>query len=297
MSLDEYRAFVRVVEDGSFTAAARSLGVSKSFVSKQISRLEDRLGVRLLNRTTRQVTPTDAGNQFHKRALAFLGEIEEAEAEAQQASASPRGTLRVSLPMSFGLRYLSPLLAEFLEANQEVRIDADYSDRKVDVVAEAFDVAVRIGALADSSLVGKKLAPMSLHVLASPEYWETHPRPQNPAELAEHEVLLYRYISANHTQSWDFKVKGGQSTSVRVSGRLLANAGEALRDAAISGLGVARLPDFLVCDAIEGGVLEPVLEEWRNETGAIWAIFPHNRHVSTTVRLFVDFLADRLKAT
>ncbi len=296
MSLDEYRAFVRVVEDGSFTAAARTLGVSKSFVSKQISRLENRLGVRLLNRTTRQVTATDAGTQFHKRALAFLSEIEEAEAEAQQASSSARGTLRVSLPMSFGLRYISPLLAEFLAENTEVRIDADYSDRKVDVVAEGFDLAVRIGALADSSLVGKKLAPMSLHVVAAPEYWESRAKPENPADLAKHEALLYRYISANHRQNWEFKAKGGSSATVRVTGRLLANAGEALRDAAISGLGVARLPDFLVCDAIAGGDLEPVLEEWRNETGAIWAIFPHNRHISATLRLFVDFLAERLKA-
>ena len=297
MALDEYRAFVRVVEHGSFTDAARSLGVSKSFVSKQVSRLEDRLGVRLLNRTTRQVSPTPVGIQFYQRAVSFLTDVDDAEAEAQHTSGSPRGSLRISLPTSFGLQHLSPVIAEFLLENPSVKVDADYSDRKVDVVAEAFDVAVRIGALADSSLVGRKLAQMSLHVVASPAYWDEHGRPAHPKELSDHHALLYRYIAANHTQSWDFRPPKREATSVRVSGRLLTNAGESLRDAAEAGLGIARLPDFLVRDAVAVGRLEPQLEDFRSETSAIWAIFPHNRHVSATVRAFVDFLAEKIRGS
>jgi DNA-binding transcriptional LysR family regulator len=296
MALDEYRAFIRVVEHASFTDAARSLGVSKSFVSKQVSRLEDRLGVRLLNRTTRQVSPTPVGVQFYQRTVVFLTEIDDAEAEAQHISGTPRGALRVAFPLSFGLQHLSSIISEFLVKNPHVKADADYSDRKVDVVAEGFDVAVRIGSLADSSFVGRKLAQMSLHVVASAAYWDDHGRPEHPKELAQHHALLYRYVAASHTQTWDFRPPGREHVSVRVSGRLLTNTGESLRDAAVAGLGIAHLPDFLVREEIKAGQLEPLLEEWRTETSAIWAIFPHNRHVSATVRAFVDFLAERIQS-
>lgn len=295
MALDEYRTFIRVVELGSFTDAARDLGVSKSFVSKQVSRLEDRLGVRLLNRTTRQLSATEIGVRFHERAQDFLAAISAAEDEARTVSGSLTGSLRIAVPMSFGMEYLSTLLARFLAEHPGVRIDADYSDRKVDVVAEGFDLAVRIGSLADSSLVGRRLAPIKFHVVASPAYLEARGRPSHPSELAHHDAVLYRHIAANHTQGWEFRPPDEEPTSVRVSGRFLTNSGEALRDAVIAGLGVARLPDFLVAREIAEGSLEAVLVEWESRTPGIWAIFPHNRHVSATVRALVDYLAGSLK--
>lgn len=296
MSLDEYRAFSRVVEEGTFTAAAEVLGASKSFVSKQVSRLEDRLGVQLLNRTTRQVTVTEAGEQFYERVTSILVEVEDAEAQAAAVQYTPRGTLRVSIPMSFGLRYLSPLVAEFALDNPMVAFDIDLNDRKVDVVAEGFDVAVRIGQLADSSLIARKLAPFRLYTVASPEYLSQHGRPEHPSDLGDHDCLLYRNVSASMTHTWTFESDDGRKESVRVTGRMLSNAGEASRDAAVAGLGVTRLPDFLCRDEIASGALVPLLGDWSYHSGAIWALFPHNRHVSATVRAFVDFLGTRLEA-
>lgn len=297
MPLEEYRAFVRVVEDGSFTAAARSLGTSKSFVSKRLSRLEDRLGVQLLNRTTRQVMVTPEGEQFYERVASILRLVDDAEAEISAAQAAPQGTLKVSLPMSFGLRYLSPLVAEFIEAHPGVDIECDYSDRKVDVVAEGYDVAVRIGELADSSLIARKLAPTIGGVFAAPSYLKKHGYPANPSELADHECLLYSYSSASHAQTWTLQAQVGGTATVRVHGRLLANAGEALRDAAVAGRGIALFPDFLVVEQVRSGALVRVLPEWRLYDGAIWALFPQNRYVSATVRSFVDFLREHLERT
>lgn len=294
MSLDEYRAFARVVEEGTFTGAAKSLGSSKSFVSKQVSRLEDRLGVRLLNRTTRQVTLTDAGEQFYERVARILLEVDDAEAQVSAAQATPRGTLRVSLPMSFGLRYLSPLVAEFARQNPLVQLDLDYSDRKVDVVAEGFDVAIRIGNLADSSLIARRLAQTCGHAVASPDYLAQHGRPEHPSDLARHECLLYRNVSASFVHTWTFEAPGDERVSVRVQGRMLSNSGETCRDAAVAGLGVALLPDFLCREELASGELVTVLDAWEMPIGSIWALFPHNRHVSASVRSFVDFIAEHL---
>lgn len=297
MSIEEYRCFARVVEDDGFTAAAKTLGVSKSYVSKQVSRLEDRLAVQLLNRTTRKMTLTSEGAQFYQRVREILLQINDAEAELSLAQDDPQGVLRVSMPMVFGVRYLSPLIPAFMEAFPNVSLECDYSDHKVDLMGSSVDLALRIGQLEDSSLIARKLAPVRSYAVAAPTYIARRGLPANPAELAEHEVLLYSQHGNGHTQTWTFSAAVGGEVSVRVNGALLANVGDALVDAAVAGLGVATLPDFIVSQHLTEGRLQRVLPEWTTFDGALWAVFPHNRHVSAPVRAFVDFMRDNLEPT
>lgn len=296
MSFEQYQVFAKVVEEGGFTAAARVLGVSKSFVSKRIRELEDRVGVRLLDRTTRQVTVTDAGASFHERVSKILGEVDAAENELTASQHSPKGLLRVSVPMSFGIRYLSPLLAQFAAEFPEVSLDVDFADRRVDLVAEGFDVAIRIGALADSSLIARKLAPLGGHTVASPSYLERHGTPTSPTDLGDHLCLLYRNQSAGMTHTWTYRDAKQREVPVRVTGRYLSNLGDATRDGALAGLGVAWLPEFLCSEDIAAGRLVPLLESWSMPASSVWAMYPHSRHVPTTVRAFVDFVAEAVPA-
>lgn len=284
-------AFVRVIETGSFTAAANALGVSKSQVSRSVRALEDRLGARLLHRTTRAVTPTEAGTGFYERCARILADLEEAEAAVAHLQAAPRGTLRVSVPMSFGVRYLSPLIAEFLASYPELRMEVQYSDRRVDLVDEGYDVAVRIGVLDDSSLIARRLGGTRLYVVGSPAYLERRGRPEAPTDLRGHDCLLFAYQQTGST--WVFR-EGGEEIPVRVSGRLVASAGEGLAEAARAGLGLALLPDFLVADDLRSGRLVPLLQRWAEPGFTIWAVYPHSRHLAPKVRLFVDHLAARL---
>ncbi len=295
MSLDEYRSFVQVVQDSSFTEAARSLGVSKSFVSKQVSRLEDRLGVQLLNRTTRAMTLTPDGEVFHERLSQILKDIDDAEARLTQAQDAPQGLIRVSVPLSFGLRHLMPVMAEFLAANPGVALHCEYTDRKVDLMVEGVDLALRIGVLPDSSLIARRLATINAYAFASPAYLAEHGTPASPAELSEHTCLLYSNISLGHAQTWTFDAEVGGSVTVRVKGRLLTNVGDVMCHSAVRGHGVAILPDFLGAPEVASGALQRILPEWSASTGALWAVFPQNRHVSGPVRALIDFLKAELK--
>ncbi|MGM0559427.1 MAG: LysR family transcriptional regulator [Myxococcota bacterium] len=288
--LDGLEVFVGVVDNEGFTAAARELDVSKSFVSKQISRLEDRLGVRLLNRTTRQVTPTAAGEAFYDRCAQILEDLEAAERAVTQLQTSPRGTLRVSLPMSFGLNYVAPVIGGFLEQFPELEIDLDFSDRQVDIVDEGYDMVIRIGNLKDSSLIARKLAPTERFVCASSSYLKEHGVPKHPQDLKNHECLLYSYKS--HGPSWRFEGPDGEIL-VRVDGRIRSNNGNALVHAAVAGLGLTLSPDFISADAIRSGELEPVLTDWTDSGMAVWALYPHRRYLSAKVRLFVDYLREQ----
>ena len=287
--------FVEVVDQGSFTHAADRLGVSKSFVSKQISALEDHLGVRLLNRTTRKIATTDAGLAFYERARRILDDIDEAERAVMQLNTAPRGTLKISAPMTFGLQYLTPIATQFMCENDELTIDVDFSDRQVDVIDEGFDLAIRIGNLADSSFIAKKIADIRLVVCASPEYLERFGRPQKPADLASHKCMHYAYQASPNT--WRFESEEGEVVHVAVEGRFRANNGVALQEAARRGLGICILPDFIANEDLKRGTLVEVLSEWMPENRAIWALYPHNRHLSAKVRLFIDYLADQLNPT
>jgi DNA-binding transcriptional LysR family regulator len=288
--LSQLEVFVRVVDAGSFTAAAEQLGVSKSHVSRQVSALEDRLGARLLNRTTRRVTPTDVGNVFHERCARILEELVDAEAAVTSLQTRPRGLLRLSVPVSFGIRYVAEAVADFMLEHPELEVDVQFSDRVVDLVDDAFDLAVRIGRLADSSMIARKLAASSSHVCASSDYLERHGAPQGPEDLRDHACLLYAYQFTGST-SWQLEGSGREVT-VHVTGPMVSNNAEAMIAAACRGLGLVFIPDLLLVDEVKAGRLVPVLPGWSAEA-AVWAVYPHHRHLSAKVRLFVDALAER----
>jgi DNA-binding transcriptional LysR family regulator len=288
--VDRYRdllIFVTIADRGGFGRAAAHLGISTSQVSRALAALEDRLGARLFNRTTRQVALTDAGRALHERARTLLAELDEAEAEVRDQSAEPRGTLRVSLPVHFGLRFLTPLAAEFATLHPNLRLELSFEDRRVDLVEEGFDLAVRISPMGDSSLIGRKLGATHILTVASPAYLERNPAPLHPRDLAQHHALLH-----DHESSWRFRCDG-EDVSVRVAGRFAANNGEALRHAVVLGLGVARLPDFMVAPDVGAGRLVRLLASWEEQLPIV-AVYPPGRHLSPKVRRWVDFLVLRL---
>lgn len=283
--------FAEVVEAKSFTGAARRLGMSKAAVSKQISRLEERLGARLLNRTTRKLSLTEVGAAFYERCARIVAEAEEAELAVTRLHETPRGTLRVDVPVDFGIQYLTPLLPAFMLANPELKVDISFNDRFVDLVDEGFDLAIRIGQLPDSSLIARKLAETRAVICAAPEYWDRYGRPLHPSELEHHNCFAYSYLATG--SEWRLAGREGE-ISVRVSGTLRANNGNALRQAAAAGLGVVATPVFMACDDLRAGRLEPVLRDYEAQRRGIYAVYPHNRHLSAKVRAFVDYLAEAL---
>jgi len=284
-------AFVRVAETGSFSEAARRLRSSKSVVSRQIAALETDLGVRLLHRSTRALTLTEAGRGYFDQVVRILGEIDEANRSVSHLQAAPRGRLRVNAPMSFGIRHLAPAIPAFLARCPEVEIDMTLNDRFVDLVDEGFDMAVRIGHLIDSSLVARKLAPLRRVVCASPAYLAARGVPATPDEIAGHDCLCYSNMSIG--DEWKFTTPDGRPWSVEVKGRLRVNNGDALRIAALEGLGLACLPSFIVGADLRTGTLVPVLDGAVHQIGGVFAVYPHTRHLSPKVRAFIDYLAER----
>lgn len=289
-TLSGFSVFTKVVETGGFSAAARELNMSKSAVSKHIAKLEERLGVRLLNRTTRKLSPTEVGTTFYERARRIVQDVEDTEQAVSALHMEPRGTLRLNVPMTFGYRHVAPALAGFIERYPDINIDMVLNDRVVDLLDEGFDAAIRIARLPDSTLIAKKLAPMRLVTCASPAYWEKHGRPKTPADLKDHNCLIYSYLASEN--EWPFKGKEGP-TSVKVSGNIRANNGDALKAAAIEGVGVVVVPTFIIGDEFQSGRLEAVLADYVETDLAIYAVYPHNRYLSAKVRAFVDFLADQ----
>ena len=291
IQLDAMALFARVVEAGGFSAAARELSLSKASVSKRIARLEDRLGVRLLNRTTRRLSLSEAGEAFYGGCRRMVSEAEAAEQAVTHLAAAPRGTLRVNAPMSFGQLHLAPALTAFLERYPELAVDLVLDDREVNLVQEGFDVGVRIKALRDSSLIARRLAPFRALVCAAPSYLEAQGVPTRPEDLNRHACLLYSYLP--EPDVWTLEGPGGERR-VRVKGRLRANNGEALLRAAVAGFGVVLQPTFLVGEAVRAGRLRPLLTDWTvSQAVGIHAIYPASRNLSPKVRVFVDFLTER----
>ena len=289
--LIETEAFLIVVEEGSFTAAARRLGVTKSYASKLVVRLEERLGVRLLQRTTRQLTLTEPGRAYFERCSEAMRALREAEAEATELQTSPQGRLRINLPSAFAVGYLSAPLAAFKARYPALTIEAVLTDRKVDILAEGFDLAVRIGELDDSALIARRLASVDRAVCASPDYLRRRGTPAAPEELAGHECLLY----AHHAVPTTWRLKGpGRDASVEVAGSLVSNHAEMLVAAACQGLGLVFCPLFFTAASLRQGCLVRVLPEWRIPL-AISAVFPNARHVPAKVRIFVDYLVDHFR--
>ena len=285
--LDAMEIFAEVVESEGFSAAARRLGVSKSSVSKQIARLEDRLGVRLLNRTTRRLSLTEAGAAYYGACRRVLDEAETAERAVSNLAAAPRGVLKLNAPMSFGFLHLAAAIPAFHARFPQITVDAAMNDRFVDLIDEGYDVAIRIGSLRDSSLIARRLAPSHAVICAAPDYLDRRGRPARPEDLTAHDCLLY----ANQAQPREWQLLGPQGPqTVRVGGPLLANNGDVLCRAALGGMGLTRLPTFIVGDHLRSGQLEAVLPGYPPPEEGIHAVYPHSRNLSVKVRVFVDFL-------
>jgi DNA-binding transcriptional LysR family regulator len=283
--------FAKVVETRSFTGAASELKLSKATVSKAISRIEARLGARLINRTSRRLALTDSGRQLADRAAHILAEGEAAEDAALAQATVPRGVIRLAAPMSFGLLHVAPLLPEFLAAFPEVSIDLHLSDAMVDLVGEGFDAAVRIAVLPDSSLVARRLCDMPRYLVGSPTYLSRHGRPKHPLHLAQHRCIGYSNTMA--TELWRFS-KGGKSASVRPSGPLRVNNGDAMMPALIAGTGLGILPEFILREALAAGRLEKLLPDWSLAPGAVYWVTPPGGPRPKRVEVLADFLTEKL---
>lgn len=281
--------FAEVAKQGGFTAAANALGLSKSTVSKQVARLEDKLGVRLLNRTTRRLSLTEVGRAYYERCRRIIEEAEDAELAVTQLHAEPRGTLRVNAPISFGTLHVAGVLPAFMARYPDLHVDMELNDRVVDLVEEGLDMAIRIGELSDSTLVARRLAPCRFAAVASPAYWDAHGRPEHPSELADHNCLIYSL--RQRPREFRFDGPDGPIT-VGASGTLSCNNGDLLLRAAIAGTGVYLCPTFFCGVHMNDGRLEAVLRDFLGREAAVYAVWPQSRHLSAKVRAFVDFLAE-----
>ncbi|MDA8231450.1 MAG: LysR family transcriptional regulator [Magnetospirillum sp.] len=289
--LDAMRAFTQVAEGGSFSAASQRLNLSKSAVSRLVSGLEAELGVRLLQRTTRSLALTEAGRAYLERSRAILSEIEDAHLAISHHQAEPTGRLRVTTPVSFATHHLSPILPAFLDRHPRLSLDMAPTDRFVDLVEEGFDLAIRVGRLAESSLIARRLAPSRRFVCASPAYLARHGTPATPADLGHHDCLSHGDLGAGE---WGFVDARGRSFGVEVTGRVRAGSGDLLRELALAGVGVAYLPTFFIGPDIREGRLVPLLTGFTSQDAAVHAVWPAGRHLSPKVRAFVDFLAERI---
>lgn len=282
--------FALVVDAGGISAAAREMRLSKSAVSKQLSALEDRLGTRLLQRTTRRMSLTEAGAGFLEHCRRVVSEAEAAENAIGALQGEPRGVLRVNAPMTFGTMHLAALIPDFLARYPEVSVDMALNDRMIDLLDEGYDVAVRIGRLADSSLVARKLAPARRVMVAAPSYLDRRGRPETLADIGGHDTLCYSYVPA--AEEWRFDGPKGEE-SARVTSRLRANNGEILLAACLAGAGIAALPTFICGPSLRAGSLVRVLPHLERTDFAIHAVWPTTRHLSAKVRAFLDFLVER----
>lgn len=305
MALDRLLAmnvFVNVVECGSFARAAERLDISTSAVSRHVAELEGHLNTRLLNRTTRRLSLTESGQAYFERVLQLLADLEEVEAVAGSGAAKPKGTIRLTCSINFGIKHLAPAMGVFQSAHPEVLFDISVSDRFVDLVEEGLDLAVRIGDLGNANLIARKIGQMQLTACAAPAYLKAHGTPRHPRELVKHNCLTYEYAPVKH--QWTFRERAAgkagsaagnraaEEVTVRVSGSVHGNNGELLAAVAADGVGIVFEPDFIVNDYIQSGRLVPILKNWLPAPSSIYAVYPSRRHLSAKVRTFVDFLAE-----
>lgn len=289
-TLTSMKVFAAVVDCGSFAAAADRLEISRSMASKYISHLEEHLGTRLLQRTTRKLTLTETGSVYHERCAQILADVTQAEEGAAHQTDAPRGTLRLTVPVSFGLLHMGPLVSEYLKRYPDVRIDVLLVDRRVDLIEEGLDLAVRIGAMPESGLIAKRLGSDRLAIAAAPDYLRLYGEPKTPADLARHNCLTYSYAASGN--EWRMTGRDGLQHTVKVSGRLRASNGDMAKLAALEGVGLIRQPRFLIGDELRAGRLVEVLRHYHSEELGIYAVYPSRKHLSAKVRVFVDFLSE-----
>jgi len=288
-TFQEMAVFAKVVAAGSLSAAARELGSSPALVSRRLAALESRLGVRLINRTTRSLNLTVEGSRYYEACTRVLTDIEEADAEVAAGRVEPQGALKVALPASFGHQHVAPLVPAFAARYPKVQLALSLSDRNVNVMDEGFDLAVCIADLRDSSLAARKLAPNRRVLCASPAYLAAHGTPRTPEDLAKHNCLVTREFAAN----WEYKARDGRSTSVRVQGKYACDNWEVLRQWALAGLGVALKSTWDVYRELRDGSLVALLPDYVFHSDvAIYAVYPHRRFLPAKTRVFIDFLAE-----
>lgn len=291
-NLSDIAVFVEVVKADSFTTAASELELSRSVVSKYITRLEQRLGVRLLNRTTRRLSLTEAGQRFYEQCQQALTQLENAEGEIHAMQAEPKGLLRISAPSSFGILHLAALMPKFRQACPGLNLELSIADNVIDIVDEGIDIALRIGELPDSTMIAKRIAQCRYVVCASPDYFEQHGKPVTPEDLTGHNCLLFQFWDSPN--QWQFISKENQFISVKVRGEIVSNNSLALREIMRSGGGLSMAPTFLVGEDIKKGRLVPVLTDYKIKPVSIYAVYPHRQYLTAKVRAFLEFLAEQI---
>ncbi|MGO7300411.1 LysR family transcriptional regulator [Rhizobium ruizarguesonis] len=288
--LTSLTVFGRVVECGGFSAAARRLNMSVTMVGNHVQSLEDRLGVRLLNRTTRKVSLTETGKYYYERSSQILAELDEADRTAGALSTTPRGTLKVYTSSAI-VRFLLPVVSEFMELYPSIALDFSVGERMVDMIEDGYDLVMRTVPPPDSSLVARKLTPWRHMLVCSPAYFESHPMPKTPAEVADHNCLQYAYYP--YGDEWRFEDAEGNKESVKISGNVVSNSAEMLRFLTLTGRGIFLAPSFVVFDDIAEGRLVKIMPDYRPVEFNINAVYPNRSHLPTKVRLFIDLLAER----
>lgn len=289
--LGAMRAFIRVVQIGSFSAAAREQGTSQATISKKVAALESKLGVKLLSRSSRELSLTEVGTEYYDKCVAIIAELDEAEATARSLVASPRGTIRIAAPVVFGRLVIAPVLAEFLTLYPDIKVDLVLSDKHVDLIAEGIDVAFRAKQLEDSSLVARYLFDNPMLLVASPEYLAIHGGPKEPIDLKRHNCLVYSMLKSINIWHFDYK---GTVMSVPVSGNCQCDSGDVILELALAGLGVAELPIWMLDEHLKSGRLKLLLPEYKAKPLPFHAVYPQNRHVPLKVRSFVDYMKQKL---
>ncbi|MBB3649842.1 DNA-binding transcriptional LysR family regulator [Rhizobium sp. BK619] len=288
--LTSLTVFGRVVECGGFSAAARRLNMSVTMVGNHVQSLEDRLGVRLLNRTTRKVSLTETGKYYYERSSQILAELDEADRTAGALSTTPRGTLKVYTSSAI-VRFLLPVVSEYMELYPSIALDFSIGERMVDMIEDGYDLVIRTVPPPDSSLVARKLTPWRHVLVCSPAYFESHPMPQKPAEVADHNCLQYAYYP--YGEEWRFEDGEGRQESVKIGGNAVSNSAEMLRFLTLNGQGIFLAPSFVVFDDIAEGRLVKIMPDYRPVEFSINAVYPNRSHLATKVRLFIDLLAER----
>jgi len=297
MRLPDFEAwamFACVVEHRSFSGAAEAIGVSKATVSKAVTRLEEAMGTTLLHRTSRRLSLTESGKALAEHAARILAEAQAAEETARDAASSPTGLVRIAAPLSFGVRHVAPIIADLMCEHSGLEIDLRLSDARVDIVAEGFDIALRIADLPDSSLRARRLSPITTRIVAAPSYLARRGTPRHPAELAKHDC--FGYAHAPSAQAWQFRGPGGEEAGVRPVGSLTVDNGDAALPALRAGLGIARLPDFIVDGDLARGALVAILEEWSAPPIALHLLTPPSALRPARVERTIEYLAARLKS-
>ena len=288
--LNAISVFCKVIETQSFTQAANQQNISVAMASKLVSQLEEHLKTRLLQRTTRKIVPTEAGMLYYQRCQAILLDLSEADSSISNMATSLQGNLLISVPRDFGLLYISPNLPKFIELHPNLHVEIEFEDKRVDLVAEGYDLALRIGYMQDSSLVARKISSSPMHFVASPSYLESRGTPLTPDDLEYHQGLLYKSsLNQVHWQS----TKANQIQRYKIQSKVVSNNGMALLEMTKAGLGISNSPDFFVKDALASGELVEILSEYKQKPLDIYVVYPNRRHLPAKVRAFIEFLASR----